>query len=89
LRVYDLWTKPLLGRFKHIGQLLWKKPAFRQYFAEVSARIMEKVFYDLDVPVQRLCGAEVPIPYANHLEEAAIPQVNDIINTVKKIIHHD
>jgi pyruvate dehydrogenase E1 component beta subunit len=55
--------------------------------AEVSARIMEKVFYDLDVPVQRLCGAEVPIPYANHL--AAIPQVNDIINTVKKIIHHD
>jgi pyruvate dehydrogenase E1 component beta subunit len=51
--------------------------------AEVSARIMEKVFYDLDVPVQRLC-AEVPIPYANHLEEAAIPQVNDIINTVKK-----
>jgi pyruvate dehydrogenase E1 component beta subunit len=35
--------------------------------AEVSARIM--VFYDLDVPVQRLCGAEVPIPYANHLEE--------------------
>jgi pyruvate dehydrogenase E1 component beta subunit len=47
---------------------------------------MEKVFYDLDV--QRLCGAEVPIPYANHLEEAAIPQVNDIINTVKKI-HHD
>jgi pyruvate dehydrogenase E1 component beta subunit len=57
--------------------------------SEVSARIMEKVFYDLDVPVQRLCGAEVPIPYANHLEEAAIPQVNDIINTVKKIIHHD
>jgi pyruvate dehydrogenase E1 component beta subunit len=33
------------------------------------------------------CGS--PDPYANHLEEAAIPQVNDIINTVKKIIHHD
>jgi hypothetical protein len=30
-----------------------------------------------------------PDPHANHLEEAAIPQVNDIINTVKKIIHHD
>lgn len=57
--------------------------------AEVSARIMEKVFYDLDAPVQRLCGAEVHIPYANHLEEAAIPQVNDIVNTVKKMIHHD
>lgn len=57
--------------------------------AEVSARIMEKVFYDLDTPVQRLCGTEVPIPYANHLEEAAIPQVNDIVNTVKKMVHHD
>jgi pyruvate dehydrogenase E1 component beta subunit len=33
------------------------------------------------------CGS--PDPHANHLEEAAIPQVNDIINTVKKIIHHD
>jgi pyruvate dehydrogenase E1 component beta subunit len=42
--------------------------------AEVSARIMEQGFYDLDGPVQRLCSAEVPIPYARHLEDAALPQ---------------
>ncbi len=57
--------------------------------SEVSARIMEKVFYDLDAPVQRLCGIEVPIPYPAHLEESAIPQVNDIVNAVKKIMNHD
>ncbi|CAM4061796.1 alpha-ketoacid dehydrogenase subunit beta [Flavobacterium sinopsychrotolerans] len=57
--------------------------------SEISARIMEKAFYDLDAPVQRLCGVEVPIPYPAHLEEAAIPQKNDIVNAVKKMIHHD
>jgi pyruvate dehydrogenase E1 component beta subunit len=57
--------------------------------SEISARIMEKAFYDLDAPVQRLCGVEVPIPYPAHLEEAAIPQKNDIVNAVKKMIRHD
>lgn len=57
--------------------------------SEISARIMEKGFYDLDAPVQRLCGVEVPIPYPLHLEEAAIPQKNDIVNAVKKMIRHD
>jgi pyruvate dehydrogenase E1 component beta subunit len=57
--------------------------------SEVSARITEKIFYDLDAPVQRLCGVEVPIPYPAHLEQAAIPQKNDIVNAVKKMIHHD
>ena len=42
--------------------------------AEVSARIMEGAFYELDAPVARVCTAEVPMPYAQHLEEAALPQ---------------
>ena len=47
--------------------------------AEISARIMEQAFYDLDAPVARVCSAEVPIPYAKHLEEAALPQVPKIV----------
>ena len=43
--------------------------------AEVSAQIMEGGFYDLDAPVARVCSAEVPMPYAKHLEDAALPQV--------------
>jgi pyruvate dehydrogenase E1 component beta subunit len=42
--------------------------------AEISARIMEQALYDLDAPVERVCTAEVPLPYAKHLEEAALPQ---------------
>jgi pyruvate dehydrogenase E1 component beta subunit len=57
--------------------------------SEVSARIMENIFYELDAPVQRLCGVEVPIPYPKHLEEASIPQQKDIVNRVKKILQHD
>lgn len=57
--------------------------------SEISSRIMENIFYELDAPVQRLCGVEVPIPYPLHLEEAAVPQKNDIVNAVKKMISHD
>ena len=57
--------------------------------SEVSARIVENVFYELDGPVQRLGGVEVPIPYPKHLEDASIPQTTDIINKVKKMLKHD
>jgi pyruvate/2-oxoglutarate/acetoin dehydrogenase E1 component len=55
--------------------------------AEISARIMEQAFYELDQPVQRLCSAEVPIPYAHHLEQAALPQVETIIAAVRNLTH--
>ncbi len=54
--------------------------------SEVSARIMEKAFYELDAPVKRLGGIEVPIPYPLHLENASVPQVEDIENAVIKIL---
>ncbi|MDD9731272.1 pyruvate dehydrogenase (acetyl-transferring) E1 component subunit alpha [Mameliella sp. AT18] len=47
--------------------------------AEISARIVEQVFWRLDAPVGRVCSSEVPIPYPKHLEEAAIPQVPAIV----------
>jgi pyruvate dehydrogenase E1 component beta subunit len=53
--------------------------------AEVSARITEHAFYDLDAPVARVCSAEVPMPYARHLEEAALPQVPDIVVAAKEL----
>lgn len=50
--------------------------------AEISARIMETAFYDLDAPVQRVCSAEVPMPYPRHLEQAALPQAATVVQTV-------
>ena len=51
--------------------------------AEVSARIMEGAFWELDAPVERVCSAEVPIPYPHHLEEAALPQPASIVAAAK------
>lgn len=42
--------------------------------AEICARIVEGAFYELDAPVARVCGAEVPVPYPKHLEDASLPQ---------------
>jgi len=53
--------------------------------AEISARIQEGAFYELDAPVARLCSQEVPIPYAKHLEQAAIPQTEDIVASAKQV----
>ncbi len=47
--------------------------------AEVMARIAEQAFYDLDAPLARVCSEEVPIPYARHMEEAALPQPEKIV----------
>jgi len=57
--------------------------------AEISARIMEGAFYELDAPVERLCSLEVPLPYARHLEEAALPQVDKIVDLVRKMVGTD
>jgi pyruvate/2-oxoglutarate/acetoin dehydrogenase E1 component len=54
--------------------------------AEISARIVENAFYDLDAPVQRICSEEVPIPYAKHLEEAALPQRETIMRVVRSMV---
>jgi pyruvate dehydrogenase E1 component beta subunit len=64
----------------------WRTGSFA---AEVSARIMEQGFYDLDGPVQRLCSAEVPIPYARHLEDAALPQPATIAAAARAMLGRD
>jgi pyruvate dehydrogenase E1 component beta subunit len=64
----------------------WRTGSFA---AEVSARIMEGGFYDLDGPVQRLCSAEVPIPYARHLEDAALPQPETIAAAARAMLRRD
>jgi pyruvate/2-oxoglutarate/acetoin dehydrogenase E1 component len=54
--------------------------------AEISARLMENAFYELDSPVERICSAEVPLPYAKHLEQAALPQVETIVATIRRMV---
>eukprot|EP01027_Heterolobosea_sp_BB2_P022455 GEZU01033066.1.p1 GENE.GEZU01033066.1~~GEZU01033066.1.p1 ORF type:complete len:372 (-),score=125.26 GEZU01033066.1:95-1183(-) len=54
--------------------------------SEIAATIMESDAFDyLDAPLDRVCGADVPMPYAANLERAALPQVENIINAVKRV----
>ncbi|MFD5277652.1 alpha-ketoacid dehydrogenase subunit beta [Pseudarthrobacter sp. NPDC058362] len=54
--------------------------------AEISARIGEHAFYALDAPVERVCTVEAPVPYAKHLEVAALPAVDRIAAAVRKVV---
>jgi len=61
----------------------WRTGSFS---AEISAQIMERAFDDLDAPVARVCSAEAPMPYAKHLEEATLPQADQIIDAAREMV---
>ncbi len=54
--------------------------------AEIGMRIVEDGFFDLDAPLRRVCGREVPMPYAPHLEDAALPQPADIAAAARGLV---
>ena len=54
--------------------------------AELAARLAESCFYELDAPIRRLCSREVPVPYAAHLEEAALPSVAGIVEAARALL---
>ncbi|MCW5610925.1 MAG: alpha-ketoacid dehydrogenase subunit beta [Rubrivivax sp.] len=54
--------------------------------AEIAARLAEDTLYELDAPVMRVCSREVPVPYAAHLEDAALPRVDDIVAAARSLL---
>lgn len=54
--------------------------------AEIMARVNEQAFYELDAPMARVCTEEVPLPYAKHLEDAAIVQVDKIVAMARETV---
>lgn len=54
--------------------------------SEIMARIVEQAFYELDAPIARVCSEDVPVPYARHMEEAALPQVDKIVAAAKQLL---
>jgi pyruvate dehydrogenase E1 component subunit beta len=57
--------------------------------AEVVTRVVEQAMYDLDGPVARVCSAEVPLPYAKHLEDAALPSVERVVAATRQALGVD
>lgn len=55
--------------------------------AEIAATIYEGAFDSLDAPVERVTGADVPMPYARNLELLALPHERDIVDAVKRTLY--
>ena len=54
--------------------------------AEFAARIAEKAFEYLDAPIKRVAQAEVPLPYAKGMEQAALPKAQNLIDAIKSTL---
>jgi len=57
--------------------------------AELTALVNEYAFDSLDAPVERVCGADVPMPYAKSLEDLAMVQIENIVNAIKRVTYRN
>jgi pyruvate dehydrogenase E1 component beta subunit len=59
---------------------------FGGFAGEIAAIIQEQAFDDLDAPVLRCSGKDIPMPYAGKLEQAALPQEREIVELAKSLV---
>lgn len=87
LRPLDMAT--ILGSVAKTGRCVAVDEGWPQdgIASEISARLMEEAFDDLDAPVARVTGQDVPMPYAANLEKLALPSEADIVIAVKKTLY--
>ncbi|MCH8009364.1 MAG: alpha-ketoacid dehydrogenase subunit beta [Chloroflexi bacterium] len=78
LRPLDVDTIVTSVRKTHRAVVIEDDWKFGGFAGEISAIIMEEAFDDLDAPVARVCGADVPMPYAKALEQAALPNPQQV-----------
>lgn len=79
----------ILASVSKTGRVLLVQEAakFGGFMSEVAASIVEsEAFGDLQAPVRRLCGLDVPIPYNPRLEKATVPQVEDIVREATDLV---
>ncbi|KAG7347635.1 transketolase [Nitzschia inconspicua] len=77
----------ILASIKKTGRCVTLEQGWPQHGvgAEIAAMIMEtEAFNYMDAPMERVCGADVPMPYAQELENAALPQVADVVAAIER-----
>jgi pyruvate dehydrogenase E1 component beta subunit len=81
-------TDTILASVARTGRLVVVEDGWRSggIGAEVAARVAEEAFWDLDAPIERVAAAEVPIPYAHHLEEAALVGIADVLGAIRRVL---
>ena len=79
---------PVLASFKKTNRAVIVEEGWLSYGvgAEISARLYEEAFDYVDAPIKRVAQKEVPLPYNRTLEQAALPQVADVVAAVKEVL---
>ena len=82
-------TATILASLRKTNRLVTTEEgwAYAGIGAEIAAVVMEQGFDDLDAPVARVCGADVPLPYAANLEQLALPQPEAIVAAAKSVCY--
>jgi pyruvate dehydrogenase E1 component beta subunit len=83
--IRPLDTETIVNSVKKTNRLVTTEEGWGQsgVGSEIAAAIMEQAFDWLDAPVGRVCGKDIPLPYAANLEQMALPQPNDIVEAAK------
>jgi pyruvate dehydrogenase E1 component beta subunit len=82
-------TDTIIESVKKTGRLVTVEEGWKQsgVGAEIAARMMEQAFDYLDAPVARVCGKDVPMPYAANLEKLALPSVAEVVEAAKAVCY--
>ena len=86
LRPLDM--DPVLESFKKTNRAVVVEEGWKSFGvgSEIASRIYEEAFDYVDAPVKRVAQDEVPLPYNRTLEQAALPQVEDVVAAVKEVL---
>lgn len=86
LRPLDM--EPVIESFKKTNRAVVVEEGWKSFGvgSEIVARIYEQAFDYIDAPILRVAQKEVPLPYNRTLEQAALPQVEDVIAAVKEVM---
>jgi pyruvate/2-oxoglutarate/acetoin dehydrogenase E1 component len=78
----------IVDSVKKTGRLIVSHEAYTRggYGAEIIARVVDAAFDYLDAPPVRVCARDVPVPYSEVLETAALPQVDDIVAAARALV---
>ncbi|HVM77770.1 MAG TPA: pyruvate dehydrogenase complex E1 component subunit beta [Stellaceae bacterium] len=87
IRPLDIET--IVGSLKKTNRIVSVEEGwpFAGIGSEIAAQIMEHAFDWLDAPVARVCGKDVPLPYAANLERMALPQIEDVVAAAKAALY--
>jgi pyruvate dehydrogenase E1 component beta subunit len=82
-------SESIIESVKKTGRLVTVEEGWKQsgVGAEIAARVMEGAFDYLDAPVARVCGKDVPMPYAANLEKLALPSVAEVVEAAKAVCY--